>query len=226
MAGTDFVLGVDLDGVCGDHAAAFRSVVAAARGVDPARLPEQRTWDFEGWGLTAEEFQSLHRDAVLTHRMFRTMPVIDHCAEVLWRLSDAGVWIRVISHRLYTNWGHAIAVGDTVAWLDDNGIPYRDLCFLGAKPEVEADAYVDDAPHNVEALRATGNPVIVFDQPYNRQVGPPRAGGWLEVERLVLDLMSASGRPVQGQLPVTEAATRRLRGRLPETTPTEPQGDV
>ena len=29
------------------------------------------------------------------------------------------------------------------------GIPYRDLCFLGAKPQVEADCYVEDAPHNV-----------------------------------------------------------------------------
>ncbi len=88
--------------------------------------------------------------------MFRTMPVVPGAAEALWRLSDAGVWIRLITHRLYANWGHAVAVADTVAWLDEHAIPYRDLCFLGDKPQVEADAYVDDAPHNVEALRATG----------------------------------------------------------------------
>ena len=40
-----------------------------------------------------------------------------------------------------------------MTWLDQVGIPYRDLCFLGRKPEVEADAYVDDAPHNVAELR-------------------------------------------------------------------------
>ena len=34
-----------------------------------------------------------------------------------WRLSDAGVWIRIITHRLYVNWGHQEAVSDTVAWL-------------------------------------------------------------------------------------------------------------
>ena len=107
--------------------------------------------------------------------MFRTMPPVEGVAEALWRLSDAGVWIRLITHRLYANWGHAVAVGDTVAWLDEVGIPYRDLCFLGRKPEVEADAYVDDAPHNIEELRRAGNTVVVFDQPYNRHLDGPRA---------------------------------------------------
>jgi 5'-nucleotidase len=217
VTGTEFVLGVDLDGVCGDHSAAFRAVVARERGVDVSELPAQESWDFAGWDLTPLEFEELHRKAVLTHRMFRTMPVVPGCAEALWRLSDAGVWIRVITHRLFANWGHAVAVADTVAWLDANGIPYRDLCFLGQKPEVEADAYVDDAPHNVEALRAAGNPVIVFDQPYNAGVAEPRARSWAEVERLVLDLVTVSGRPVQGQLPVGEPATHRLQGRLPPT---------
>ncbi len=215
MSDAEFVLGVDLDGVCGDHAAAFRAVVARERGVDVSALPEQASWDFADWGLTPVEFDELHRKAVLTHRMFRTMPMIAGCAEAFWRLSDAGVWIRVITHRLFANWGHAVAVADTVAWLDAHGIPYRDLCFLGHKPEVEADAYVDDAPHNVEALRATGNPVIVFDQPYNTEVAGPRAGSWPEVERLVLDLMAKSGHPVQGQLPVNEPAPSRLQGRVP-----------
>lgn len=210
-----FVLGVDLDGVCADHATAFREIVARERGVDPATLPPQRTWDFAEWGLTPAAFDALHRRAVLEHRMFRTMPAVDGCADALWRLSDAGVWIRVITHRLYANWGHAIAVGDTVAWLDAHGIPFRDLCFLGQKPEVEADAYIDDAPHNVHALRATGNPVIVFDQPYNAELDGPRARSWAEAEQVVLDLVAVSGRPVQGQLPVSEPAARRLQGRLP-----------
>ena len=109
------------------------------------------------------------------------MPVIDGCAEALWRLSDAGVWIRIITHRLYVNWGHHEAVADTVAWLDEHGIPYRDLCFLGAKPEVQADLYIDDAPHNIEALRAAGNEVIAFAQPYNADVGGLRAATWDEV---------------------------------------------
>jgi 5'(3')-deoxyribonucleotidase len=215
VVGSEFVLGVDLDGVCGDHRAAFATVVAEELGVDPASLPPQRSWEFSEWGLDAEEFERLHRKAVSTHHMFRSMPIVEGCAEALWRLSDAGVWIRLITHRLYANWGHATAVGDTVAWLDARGIPYRDLCFLGHKPQVEADAYVDDAPHNVGALRATGATVIVFDQPYNRELAAPRARSWSEVERLVLELVASSGRPVQGQLPVGEAPPHRLGRRLP-----------
>src|SRR5690606_25865570 len=100
------------------------------------------------------------RLAVLEQRILRDLPVIEGAAESLWRLSDAGVWIRVITHRLYVNWGHATSIADTVTWLDRERIPYRDICFLGAKPEVEADVYIDDGPHNIEALRALGNDVI------------------------------------------------------------------
>jgi 5'(3')-deoxyribonucleotidase len=153
----------------------------------------------------------IHKRAVLEHRMFRTMPMIAGAAEALWRLSDAGVWIRLITHRLYTNWGHAVAVGDTVAWLDDHGVPYRDLCFLGDKPQVDADAYVDDAPHNIEALRRAGADAVVFDQPYNRDVPGPRVLGWADAEQWVLARMAALGRPVQTALAFHENPSARLR---------------
>jgi 5'(3')-deoxyribonucleotidase len=205
-----FILGVDLDGVCGDHTAAFRRVVAAERGIDPGDLPDQTTWTFHEWGLDDAAFLEMHRRGVLDHRMFREMPVMEGCADALWRLSDAGVWIRLITHRLYANWGHAVAVGDTVAWLDAAGIPYRDLCFLGNKPQVEAHVYVDDAPHNIDGLRSEGNEVIVFDQPYNRHLDGPRASGWDEVEKLVLESLVARGVPVQQQLSGLDDPQRRL----------------
>jgi 5'-nucleotidase len=213
MSGSGFVLGVDLDGVCGDHAEAFRRVVAAERGIDPGELPEQTTWDFTEWGLDRDEFERLHRLAIVEHRMFRTMPPIAGAADTLWRLSDAGAWIRLITHRLYANWGHAVAVADTVAWLDEHEIPYRDLCFLGDKPRVEADAYIDDAPHNVEALRAAGAQVVVFSQPYNLGVPGPRADGWAEAEHWVLDRMAAATGGVQAPMALDSPGDRlRRRG--------------
>ena len=213
-ADATFVLGVDLDGVCADYTSAFAGVVAAAKGCTVDDLPEGRSWDFHEWGLDeVGGFEELHRSAVLDQRIFRDMPAIEGCAAALWRLSDAGVWVRIITHRLVVNWGHQIAVGDTVAWLDANGVPYRDLCFLGRKPEVEADLYIDDAPHNVAALRAAGNEVVVFDQPYNSAVDGLRARTWADIEAIVYGQMAARGIPVQSALPVVDDDAERLRRR-------------
>jgi 5'(3')-deoxyribonucleotidase len=210
-----FVFGVDLDGVCANYTAGFRQVVADDRGIDVSELPMGRTWGFEEWDLDEDSFDRLHRKAVNEERMLRHLPVMEHCADALWRLSDAGVWIRIITHRLYVNWGHAAVVSDTVTWLDEASIPYRDICFLGDKPEVGADVYVDDAPHNVEALRKHDNKVIVFDQPYNQDIEGPRANDWLEVEELVLEL--AAGRTaVQPQFPGIDAGADRLHRRTNE----------
>lgn len=209
-----FVLGVDLDGVCGDYTAALRTVVAQERGVAPDSLGPQLTWEFSEWGLTGDDFDRYHRLAVLEHRIFREMEPIDGAADALWRMSDAGVWVRIITHRLCVNWGHAIAVADTVEWLDRSGIPYRDICFLGRKPEVEAHAYIDDGAHNVEALRALGNDVVVFDQPYNQALDGPRATSWLEVESWVADQASRHGIALQAQFPGLDDPGLRLDHRL------------
>jgi 5'-nucleotidase len=208
------IFGVDLDGVCGDFSTAFRAVVADDLGVPAESMPDRSRWDFSEWGIRDDEhFRVLHRRAVLEHRVFRHMPVVEGCAEALWRLSDAGVWIRIITHRLYVNWGHHEAVTDTVAWLDQHAIPYRDLCFLGAKPEVQADIYVDDAPHNIVALREAGNEVISFAQPYNADIGGLRASTWEEVASMVLARLVATGRPVPQPLPGLAEGPDRLRRR-------------
>ncbi|MGQ0617438.1 MAG: 5' nucleotidase, NT5C type [Acidimicrobiia bacterium] len=214
-ASSAFVLGVDLDGVCGDYTTAFGRVVGRERGIDPSQLEPDRSWNFDEWGLAeVGGFDRLHRVAVLEHRMFLEMPVMPGCADALWRLSDAGVWIRIITHRLCVNWGHAVAVSDTVAWLDRHDIPYRDLCFLGDKPQVGADCYVDDSPTIVESLRAAGSNVIVFDAPYNAGLAGPRAETWREVEDHVAGLAAAAGVPLQVQLPGLGPASGRLRARL------------
>lgn len=206
----DFVLGVDLDGVCADYTTAFGSVVASERGIAVESLAKPLSWEFSEWDLDRESFLRTHRIGVQEHRMFLEMPAIDGAAETLWRLSDAGVWIRIITHRLVTNWGHALIVSDTVQWLDNRRIPYRDLCFLGAKPEAQADAYIEDAPHNIEALREGGNTVIVYDQPYNRGIAGPRAHDWADVEAIVAELVAQRQGAFAPQLPGVAAGADRL----------------
>jgi len=217
-----FVLGVDLDGVCADYTLAFRDFVAADRGVEPQSLPMQRSWDFREWDLDAAEFERLHRAAVTEGRLLANLEPIEGASEALWRLSDAGVWIRIVTHRLYVNWGHAAAAGDTVSWLDSERIPYRDLCFMGAKTDVGAHAYIDDGPHNVDGLRAAGRTVIVFDQPYNQSCAAPRARNWGEAEDIVLDLMARHSGVAQTQLPGVDAGATRLDRHLGRSDPPQP----
>ena len=72
---------------------------------------------------------------------------------------------------------------------------------------------VDDASHNVVALREAENHVIVYDAPYNREVDGPRAASWAEVEALALDRVAESGVPLQPQLPGVDPGSDRLPRR-------------
>ncbi|WP_419919024.1 5' nucleotidase, NT5C type [Candidatus Poriferisocius sp.] len=207
-----FVLGVDLDGVCAQHTVAFRKVVALEKNVPEESLTLSCGWGFEEWGFEEGDFEKYHRQAVVEHRMLANMPAMPGASRSLWRLSEAGVWIRIITHRLYTNWDHAIAAGDTAQWLDWAKIPYRDLCFVGGKTAVDAHVYIEDAPHNIEALREDGRKVIVFDQPYNRELDPPRAHDWEEVEHMLSTELAAHQGAVQHQLPGFDPGTYRLGG--------------
>jgi len=182
---TDFVLGVDLDGVCADYENAFRNCVAEQLGGDPSSIPPQTDWDFflsEGWGIKdRDHFLALHHEAVLHQHLFRDMAVVEGASEALWELSNAGVWIRIVTNRLVVNFAHAKTVSDTVVWLDDHHLPYLDLCLVADKPAVGANLYVDDSPPQVEALMGGGNEVLIFDRAYNRHVSGERVMGWGEV---------------------------------------------
>jgi len=193
------VLGLDLDGVCADYTTGLRAHVTASRGLDPdhcrAELPEPHHFSLvaSGWFREESQFRAAHAEAVAAG-LFATMTPIAGVSEALWRLSELGVHIRVITHRLMTGGGHRRAVSDTVTWLDAHRIPYSDLCFMGDKGQVGADLYIDDAPHNIAALRAVGCPTIVFNQPYNQGVAGPRALNWVEAEAMITEALLGSGR--------------------------------
>lgn len=193
-----FVFGVDLDGVVADYETGFRRLVSLYTGVPEEGFGPQTNWRFHetNWPIRDEDhFLELHSRAVDDH-LFARIPLIPGASEGLWALSEAGVWIRIVTHRLVVNFGHARAVTDTVEWLDQDitlpdgavrkAIPYRDICFIGEKVKVGCDIYVDDAPHNVAALRGGGAYAVCFSQPYNTDVPGPRASSWPELVDLVL----------------------------------------
>jgi 5'(3')-deoxyribonucleotidase len=188
-----FVLAVDLDGVCADYLTSLRPYMAALGRRDAFDLPQPDSWDLvsAGWFDTAEDYVRTHRFAV-ERAFFRTMEEIPGMSDALWALSDAEVHIRIVTHRFLAHGDQDRAAGDTIAWLQARRtdgrvrVPHRDLCFLGAKADASADLHLDDAPHQIETLRASGQEVLVFDQPYNRHLASPRAEGWVAVVDHVL----------------------------------------
>jgi 5'(3')-deoxyribonucleotidase len=182
------VLGVDLDGVCADFYGRMREIAAEwfERQVD--ELTKDVSYGLPEWGIDPEkpeQYESLHRFAVTERQLFATVPMIPGARKWLRRLSDEGYRIRVITHRLFIRYFHELAVRQTIEWLDHNGVPYWDLCFMKEKDQVGADIYIEDAPNNVKQLRARSFYTICFANSTNKEVVHPRAKNWEEVYRLV-----------------------------------------
>ena len=157
--GSPFVLGVDLDGTCADFYAGLRPIAAEWLGVPETSLGSEVSWDLPEWGVAQAPggYPKLHQFAVLQRDLFRVLKPMPGAPQVLRRLSDMGVRIRIITHRLLIKNFHRVAVQQTVDWLDGHDIPYWDLCFLADKSAVGADLYVEDSPRKSSscAPRAT-----------------------------------------------------------------------
>ncbi len=180
------IIGVDLDGVCADFYRRLREIAAEWLEREIDELPTDFSYGLQEWGIAdSEQYNSLHRFAVTQRGLFETCPMISGARKYLRRLSDEGARIRIITHRLFIHYFHHASVSQTIDWLDQNGIPYWDLCFMKDKEQVGADIYIEDSPHNIEKLRSEGLHTICFANSTNTHIAPPRATTWEEVYRLV-----------------------------------------
>lgn len=187
---SEWTLGVDLDGVVANYEARMREVTATITGTDPASIPVAHTWSLveSGWPFRDEQdFLRVHQIAVNEHNLYRNMDPIAGASKALWALSDAGIRIRVVTHRLVVNFLHATAVADTVSWLDEHKIPYRDICFVRDKADVGCNLLIDDSPINIASLQSKRGPdsVAIFHQPYNAHLDGIRVHTWNDVLALV-----------------------------------------
>jgi 5'(3')-deoxyribonucleotidase len=185
-----FVFGVDLDGVVADFYERIREIAAEWKGVPVESLTPNVQYGLPEWDLVPGEYNRIHRFAVTQRDLFATMKPIKGAPQSIRRLGTEGVRIRIVTYRLFTGVRHfhQTAVAQTVKWLDANGIPYWDLCFMRDKGEVAADVYIEDTPHNIKDLREGERPVIVFSNSTNLDVPDEpggRANGWAEAEEMV-----------------------------------------
>jgi 5'(3')-deoxyribonucleotidase len=208
MDESSFILGVDLDGVVGDFYGAMRIIAAEWLNKPVESLTPEVSYGLEEWGIDEYGgYDRLHRFAVTQRNLFRDMKPLPHAPAVLRKLSNRGIRIRIITHRLFLKYSHRTSITQTVDWLDSYDIPYWDLCFMNDKGAVGAHVYIDDAPSNILQLRNHRCRTIVFTNSTNRHLSGPRADSWLEAEALVaealeewrtgtLDLFGASDFPL------------------------------
>jgi 5'(3')-deoxyribonucleotidase len=188
MDESSFILGVGLDGVVGDFYGTMRKIAAEWLDRPVESLTEDIGYGLDEWGISEYGgYDRLHRFAVTQRNLFRDMPPIKDAPAVLRKLSGKGIYIRIITHRLFLKYSHKTSITQTVDWLDNYDIPYWDICFIGDKVAVGAHLYLDDAPQNIKQLREQGHKTIVFSNSTNKNLPGPRADSWRDVEKLVLE---------------------------------------
>lgn len=192
------ILDVDLDGVCANYSAGLKQYLIDTHQLDPHTHVETNQYTFtkqDGWPFNnTDDYLNAHTDAE-RHHLYRHLPMIKHANTGLKRLAENGVHIRIVTHRLFVSHMHRLVVSDTAHWLDAHDIPYMSLCFTSLKDTLHATAHIDDAPHNIETLIKQREHVVVFDQPYNRDIKDdinkvPRMHDWSDasVDELIEQL--------------------------------------
>ena len=181
------VIGLDLDGVVSGYIDWFRGYVAKEFGVDPSTLlgPSDYSFVKSGWPFTSEmHFKEVHGQAVESG-MYADLQSFEGASSALWKLSDAGYFIRIITSRFVNHGQNAKVVTQTAEWLDRNSIPYRDLVFTSHKVEINADVYVDDSPSNIKAFQERGKDVLIYTSLYNKDLSGPRVDNWKDAAEYI-----------------------------------------
>ncbi|MBD3778731.1 hypothetical protein [Cellulomonas sp. ES6] len=187
------VLGLDIDGVCADYTSAFREFCSARMNLPESSFPEPTAYNLvaAGWPFSSvDEYLKYHREAV-EDGLYARVPAYAGVSEALWSLSSADVHVRIVSHRLFLSGLHRVIVRDTADWLERQDIPYMSLCMTGLKDSIEATVYVEDSPSMIRALRKAGSDVVIFDQPYNRDLAGARFSDWRQGGELLLSRLGS-----------------------------------
>jgi 5'(3')-deoxyribonucleotidase len=183
-------LGIDLDGVVADFNAGWITRYNEEFGAD-VPVDAVRVWD----GIhELTHFPDMRRFWLWARghergSVFRHLETYEGALETLFDLGRAGHQIVILTTK--PGW----AVHDTFAWIADQRIPTREVHMLGDKWTVPCDVYLDDAPHQIEAIhRARPEAVMCrFVRPWNDPVpGVSNIETWQDFANLVQGLVARS----------------------------------
>lgn len=176
-------VGLDLDGVCCDYVAYLRSfLLRTGRAMS---LPTPVTYRLEEWFGSDEDRIAAHRAAVAAG-LHRDAPPVPGAVAGVAALRKLGARTVAVTARGSYREDRGAVLQDIGAWAETYGIVFDDVHVGRPKARAGCDLYVDDSPDDVAALRDAGQVAVVFDQPWNSALAPPRAAGWAQLTDVVL----------------------------------------
>lgn len=197
-------IAVDLDDVCADRLGLIADVLRREGHDIPHRHPAD--WDLRDWGVRDKaHYDRLHYAAFVDRAGYRSLAALPGAVDGIRDLHKEDYRIRVVTGRLWNSQVVLPAVRDTGHWLAEHCLPVDDVAFVSDKTAIEADVYLEDAPHFIAALQAAGRKVVIFDTRYNRHLPGPRARSWCDVPDLIRQLLYPAS-------PSTDRMADRERG--------------
>jgi 5'(3')-deoxyribonucleotidase len=178
------VLAVDLDEVSFRYIRAMREYMITKGLTPPAEDPTIFAMNENGWFETIESFKKMHGEAV-EEGLYRKLEMLEEASEVLHELIESGYEVNILTSRFVNPDQNEIVVRDTAASLHNNAIPYTGLSFLSNKTRFMADAYLEDAPHNLIPLQNADRYTVTFDMSYNQDIPGDRAKTWREAREVL-----------------------------------------
>lgn len=165
-----FILGVDIDGVCGDFLGGCAFMAAREYGLN--------IWPHLRLPVTPPKTEKIISRYQHTRNIYVQMNPIPYAAAMLHRLlrSDMGL--------VYITARPMFAKQSTTTWLNQHGFPQstvinvRNDCKIAAVKRERVDLFIEDRPCYANPLIEAGVPTILLDV-YNRDLGDLRQGMWV-----------------------------------------------
>lgn len=184
-------LGIDVDGVLYPFHSVIARWIEKNRGMRPGVLddiPLSWAWYRNQWGLDSDEFLEHYASGVRAGVVFSHGDPLPGSLHTIRRLADAGHKITYVSARAIPGISPNLAWTKTATWLRQHGFPHHARVVISDdKAAIPTDVFLDDAPHNIEALTAAGHEYpLLWDAPYNQDAKVPhRVRSWAGFVRVV-----------------------------------------
>lgn len=178
-------IGVDLDGCLVDFITDARKACTEFYETSEQFIPEPNCWEFpvKQWGLSYEDFWDAIRYGVHNLLVWHDSPPVQGGLECLNSLREDG-------HTLHICTSRPGFEEVTFQWLKRFEVPYDSVTISDDKTVVDVDMFIDDSPHNLEALVNNGTDTIRFVQPWNDGINVYdhwSAENWEDVREIVND---------------------------------------